>query len=174
MKWSWRIGRIASISIYMHATFLILLGWVGVTRYVQAHSLAAAMWAPTFILVLFGIVVLHELRHALTARRFGIGTRDMTLLPIGGVARLDRVPEQPRQELLVALAGPAVSVVLAICLYVVLLPILGQRLLSVDEVLKGGFLVSVALFNLLPAFPMDGGRVLRAVLAMRIDYVRAT
>jgi Zn-dependent protease len=181
MSWSWRIGRIAGIDMYMHFTFLILLGWVALAHYLHEGSLAHAVSGLVFILTLFGIVVLHELGHALAAKRYGIRTRDITLLPIGGVARLERMPEDPRQELVVALAGPAVNVVLAAALFLGLA--LGQGLTSFGEVVRvgGSFLdqlfwvnVSLAVFNLLPAFPMDGGRVLRALLAMRMDYVRAT
>ncbi|HEY2932540.1 MAG TPA: site-2 protease family protein [Acidobacteriota bacterium] len=181
MKWSWKLARVAGIDVYMHVTFLILLGWVGISHYLVRQSLADAWAGIIFILALFSIVVLHELGHALTARRFGIRTRDITLLPIGGVARLERMPEDPKQELLVALAGPAVNVVLALILF----GVVGQATLTSawrDVQLVGGHFLAklmwvniwLALFNLIPAFPMDGGRVLRALLAMRMDYVRAT
>ena len=181
MKWSWRIARIAGIDLYVHVTFLILVGWVALSHYLARQSPADAFTGVAFIFSLFAIVVLHELGHALTARRFGIPTRDITLLPIGGVARLDRMPQDPKQELLVALAGPAVNVVLAAILFVVLE--LGEGLAAYGQVVRvgGSFLdqlfwvnVSLAVFNLLPAFPMDGGRVLRGLLALRMDYLRAT
>jgi len=105
MKWSWRIGRLLGIDVYMHATFLILLVWLGISYYLPRHRVADAVNGLTLIVALFAIVILHELGHALTARRFGIRTRDITLLPIGGVARLERMPKDPRQELLVALGG---------------------------------------------------------------------
>jgi Zn-dependent protease len=181
MKWSWRIGRIAGIDLNVHLTFLILVAWVALRHYLERRSPVDAFMGVAFIFCLFGIVVLHELGHALTARRFGIPTRDITLLPIGGVARLERMPEDPKQELLVALAGPAVNVALAAILFVVLE--LSGGLVAYWDVIRvgGSFLnqllwvnVSLAVFNLLPAFPMDGGRVLRALLALRTDYVRAT
>lgn len=177
MKWSWRIGRVAGIDVYLHATFLILLAWVGVSYYLERHRAADAVSGLAFICTLFGIVVLHELGHALTARRFGIRTRDITLLPIGGVARLERMPEEPKQELLVALAGPAVNVALAAILFVILAPAALQNVRLVGgNFLAKLFMVNLGLaaFNLIPAFPMDGGRVLRALLAMRMDYTRAT
>src|SRR3990172_5668831 len=181
MKWSWRVGRIAGIDLYVHVTFVILVGWVALSHYLARRSGADALMGVAFILTLFAIVVLHELGHALTARRFGIPTRDITLLPIGGGARLERMPEDPMQELLVAVAGPAVNVgiaaVLAILIYVLTglsphyeLALVGgdflTKLMWVNLLLVG--------FNLIPAFPMDGGRALRALLARRGDYVRAT
>lgn len=180
MRWSWRIGRLAGIGIYVHATFLLLLAYFAIRAYRVGGS-PAALASIIYLIALFAIVVLHELGHALTARRFGIGTRDITLLPIGGVARLDRMPEEPRQELAIAVAGPAVNVVLA--LFFVLVARLTEgssgampRLFPgeglADELVRVN--IVLVLFNMIPAFPMDGGRVLRALLAMRLGYYRAT
>lgn len=186
MRWSYKIARIAGIDIYVHATFLLLLAWVGFGEY-RSGGAAAALSGVGFTLAVFVIVVLHEYGHALTARRFGVATRDITLLPIGGVARLERMPREPRQELVIALAGPAVNLALATILFVVLAATRGAG--APDELATGGedffrrgllaqllsINVWLALFNLIPAFPMDGGRVLRAALAWRGgDYGRAT
>lgn len=180
MSWSWKLGRVAGIPIFVHWTFVILIVWVVLASWLQSNDFVAALAGGGFVLSLFGCVVLHELGHALVARRFGIPTADITLLPIGGVARLQRIPERPGQELLVALAGPAVNVLIVAILY-----ILGVRfpggLNDPQHLVEARFwpkLLEVnaflAIFNMLPAFPMDGGRVLRALLAMRLPYSRAT
>jgi Zn-dependent protease/predicted transcriptional regulator len=181
LKWSWRIGRVAGIDVFMHATFLILLAWVAISYYLPRGSWLDAAWGILLIAAIFTVVVMHELGHALTARRYGIQTRDITLLPIGGVARLERMPEDPRQELVVAVAGPMVNVVLAAGLFALLhvagVSIDRQALARIDgNILVQLFWVNVIMigFNLIPAFPMDGGRVLRSLLAMRMDYVAAT
>ncbi|MBI2822443.1 MAG: site-2 protease family protein [Acidobacteria bacterium] len=181
MKWSWKLGEVAGIAVYMHATFLILVGWVALSYWQAEHSVTATLAGVVFILALFGCVLLHELGHALTAKHYGIRTRDITLLPIGGLARLERMPDDPRQELWVALAGPAVNVVIGAALLLLLQLTGGLEPLSRLSVTGGSFLqrlmvvnVFLAVFNMLPAFPMDGGRVLRAALATRMDYVQAT
>jgi Zn-dependent protease len=181
MRWSWKLGEVAGIGVYMHATFLLLIGWVVLSQWSRGHDVAATLTAVAFVLALFACVVAHEFGHALTAKRFGIRTRDITLLPIGGVARLEKMPDRPSEEFLVALAGPAVNVVIAGVLFVVLSAAGTLQPVSAEAITPDSFLgqlmfvnVALVLFNLLPAFPMDGGRVLRAVLAMRLNYVRAT
>ncbi len=179
-RWQWKLGRIAGIDIYLHATFFLLLAWIALSHLFAGHSVAVAAGGLLLIASVLAVVVLHELGHALVARRFGIATRDITLYPIGGVARLERMPERPLHELLVAIAGPAVNLLLAGAIYLGLRVAeanTGGDLLGVD----GSFAVqlmlinlSLGLFNLLPAFPMDGGRILRAVLAFRMDRARAT
>ncbi len=184
MRWSWRIGRIAGFTVYMHATFLLLIAFIVLVYWVQGRNLAATIWGVLFVLAVFACIILHELGHALTARRYGIRTRDIVLLPIGGVARLERMPDNPLEELRVALAGPAVNLVIAAAIFGLLvasgsvprlrdffnITISGghfmTRLMAVNVWLVG--------FNLLPAFPMDGGRVLRALLATRMEYTEAT
>ena len=180
MNWSWKLGRLAGIDVYMHWTFLLLLGYVGLSDLQESGSVLAAAKGVALVVAVFICIVLHEFGHALTARHCGIPTRDITLLPIGGVARLERMPDDPRQELWVALAGPAVNVVIAGLLAAILVP-LGMAYQMPKGVFEAPFLQSLLIiniglifFNMLPAFPMDGGRVLRALLAHWLDYGRAT
>jgi Zn-dependent protease/CBS domain-containing protein len=181
MKWQWKLARIAGIDVYMHATFLLIIGWVAFTYWREQGTLAAVLSGILFILLLFAFVVMHEYGHALTARRYGIKTRDITLYPIGGVARLERMPEKPIEELWVALAGPAVNVVIAAVLFGYLLftrtfEPLANLSVSSGSLVERLMIVNLWLvgFNLIPAFPMDGGRVLRALLGLRLEYVQAT
>jgi Zn-dependent protease/CBS domain-containing protein len=179
--WSWKLARIAGIDVYVHATFFIVVAWIGLAHWNQNGNMAAVLEGVGYILTLFACVVLHEFGHALTAARYGIRTRDITLLPIGGVARLERMPDVPIQELWVALAGPAVNVVIALLLFAWLQASGSWESVDRVGVASGGFLERIMManlylvgFNLLPAFPMDGGRALRALLATRMEYTRAT
>src|SRR6266508_5944558 len=176
-----KLVTFACIDVFVHATFLLLIGWVGYSYWLQHGTLAKVIEGILFILALFLCVVLHEYGHALTARRYGIKTRDITLYPIGGVARLERMPDKPIEELWVALMGPAVNLVIAAVLFAYLFFSGGLVPITHLTIASGSFLtrlmtlnIWLVLFNLIPAFPMDGGRVLRAILAMRIEYVRAT
>jgi Zn-dependent protease len=178
MRWSVNIGRLFGIRVELHITFLLFIGWIAVNQGLLTGDVRRAAEAVALLLLVFGCVVLHELGHALTARRFGIATRDIVLLPIGGVARLERMPEKPGQEMLVAIAGPAVNVALA-ALLVLSLMLTGRPADLAhfgDGLLESLLLVNVLmlLFNLIPAFPMDGGRVLRALLALWLPYLQAT
>ena len=168
----WNIGRIAGIPLRIHATFLLLLGWFGVSSLAYQEPLAAGLHI-LFPVLLFGIIVLHELGHALMARSFGIATRDITLYPIGGIASLESTPPSPRQEMAIAAAGPAVNLALATMAFAlgatVTSPLASYLLDSLVTINLG-----LALFNLLPALPMDGGRILRAYLSTRMDRVAAT
>jgi Zn-dependent protease/CBS domain-containing protein len=181
MKWSLKIGRFAGIDVYMHVTFLLLVSWVALLHWKQGQSITAVVAGIAFILTVFLCVVLHEFGHALTARRYGIKTRDIILLPIGGVARLERLPTNPLQELWVALAGPAVNIVIAIGLFLWLNFTASFEPIQKLTVTTGPFVERImavnlflVAFNMIPAFPMDGGRVLRAILATRKEYSRAT
>lgn len=180
MTWSYPVGRILGTELRVHATFFLLLLWVGASAWGQEGPAGAAL-SILFVLALFFCVVAHEFGHALMARRFDIATRDVTLLPIGGVARLERMPEDPRQEIWVAVAGPAVNV----AIWALLVLILGAapQLAAVERLDSAGsdFLgqlaavnLTLVVFNLIPAFPMDGGRVLRAVLTVFLGRGRAT
>ena len=180
MTWSFSIGKIAGTEVRIHFLFLLLVAWYGIAAGIQGGQ-AAAIEATLFILAVFACVLAHEYGHVLTARRYGIDTRDITLLPIGGVANIERMPDRPSQELVIAIAGPAVNVVIAVVLIVLfgrtftperLAEIEQGRLDFVTRLISVN--IALVLFNLLPAFPMDGGRVLRAVLAMRLGRLRAT
>ena len=174
----WKMANLAGIGVYLHWSFWLLPAWILLSA---GGGLAGAVGSVLFVFAIFGCVVLHELGHALMARHYGIGTRDITLYPIGGVANLERMPRRPSQELAIALAGPAVNVVIAGTLFGTLL-VAGVGAQGPSFSLVGGsFLlnllavnVALVVFNMLPAFPMDGGRVLRAFLAMRMSYLRAT
>jgi Zn-dependent protease/predicted transcriptional regulator len=181
IPWSFRIGKLLGIDVYVHFTFILLLGFIGISQWIKTGDMAATLTGLAFIAALFACVVLHEFGHCLTARRYGIVTHDITLLPIGGLARLERMPERPLQELWVALAGPAVNVLIA-ALIIAGLAATSSFVPTVPSGITGDSFLQqlaavnlvLALFNLLPAFPMDGGRVLRALLATRLDYVKAT
>src|SRR3981189_2130577 len=164
MSWSINIGRIAATAFRIHITFILFLGWIFVANYV-AEGREAALTSLLFLVLLFACVLAHEFGHIFTARAFGAAPPDVTLLPIGGVARLERIPEEPREELLIAIAGPLVNVAIAIGLVL----LAGARLKSGDLTVMESPNVSLvdrlaavnlflALFNMIPALPMDGGR----------------
>lgn len=182
MRGSIYLGKIAGIKIFIHWTFSLLILWVLFTTLREGKDMAEAILMVTLILTVFACVTLHELGHALTARIYHFNTRDITLLPIGGMARMDELPEKPLQELVVALAGPLVNAVIAILLapfvFMMTMPNLDLETieLSWNTFLLHLLIVNImlALFNLIPAFPMDGGRVFRAVLSFFIPRVKAT
>ena len=181
MNRSFSLGSILGIAIKVHWTFFLLVTWIFLASLLSGSDMSAATSQAAFVLLLFGCVVLHELGHALAARCFGIQTEDITLLPIGGLARLERMPRHPFQEIVVALAGPAVNVVIATLLLILIGLPSGGSSAFMGKLLGTGTLeqlvfVNIALvaFNMLPAFPLDGGRVLRALLAIFLDYSVAT
>jgi Zn-dependent protease/predicted transcriptional regulator len=198
MKGVLQIARIFGIPVQVHWTFLLIFVWVLIKGLGEAWNWQTIGWMMAFVMALFFCVVLHEFGHALTARRFGVDTRDIILSPIGGVARLDRLPEDPLHEFFVAVAGPAVNVGISLTLSVFPMVISSHSrdkfynfflslfypnsnvfavgLSPMDYFLFGLIFLNIvlAVFNLLPAFPMDGGRVLRALLSMRLGRLRAT
>jgi Zn-dependent protease/CBS domain-containing protein len=180
MGWSISLGRIAGTEVRIHLTFFLLLAWFGLVA-ASSGGAAAGFAAVGFIVAVFACVLAHEYGHVLMARRFGIGTKDIILLPIGGVASIERMPDNPTQELLIALAGPAVNVVIAFVLIVFFGASFGAAESNPAVVQNMDFVSRLAMvnillvvFNLLPAFPMDGGRALRALLAYKLDKVTAT
>lgn len=178
MKWSFRIGSIFGIPVTLHITFLLLL----VLVFFAGHSIigTGGLDGVIFVILVFASVVFHELSHATVARHYGINVEDITLLPIGGVARMARMPDNPKQEIFIAAAGPLASLALAFCLWFVA-SLVGTGVSIGDMSVKGGLLaqltavnVILALFNLLPAFPMDGGRILRGLLGLYLSPYRST
>ena len=180
MSWSLSIGRIAGTAVRIHITFLLFLIWIWFASY-ETGGAAAAWSSLLFLILLFLCVLAHEFGHIFTARAFGVPTPDVTLLPIGGVARLARIPEVPRQEFLIAIAGPLVNVAIGLGLMAFAGARLDPQHLATIGDAKIGMVdrlaevnLFLAAFNLIPAFPMDGGRVLRAALATQLGFVRAT
>ncbi len=187
MGWSWRIAKIRGIEVKIHATFILALIW---GAFIWGGGRPQGWIYGAFLtLALFTIVLAHEFGHAIAAQRYGINVQDIVLLPIGGVARLNRMPDKPAQELVVALAGPAVNLAVALLVAPFLLfSILGDMRLGygfgLPPIAEPGLInfaafllvvnVSLLVFNMVPAFPMDGGRVLRALLALKLPYGRAT
>src|SRR5258708_24771390 len=181
MRWSFKVARIAGIDIRVHiGTFILLLGGL-LYIYSYTGDRNGALNGVLMWLCVSSCVLLHELGHAFAAKAYGIAPVDITLHPLGGLARLERMPDKPWQELVVALAGPLVNVIIAIALVLALAVTGNLNLESLSEG-KSMDLLWVLLwinslmffFNLIPAFPLDGGRVLRALLATRMEYIRAT
>jgi stage IV sporulation protein FB len=189
MEWSVRVSQVKGIDIRVHVTFGLILVWAAYSwGVIYGQGWEGALFGVVATLLLFASVTLHELGHSLVAQRYGIQVRSITLLPIGGVAEMEEIPENPGQELRIAIAGPLVTFGIVAVLIVIGAVLNARAVLSVDELIGSlgkaswsGLLayltmanLALGLFNLIPAFPLDGGRVLRAVLAMRLDYVQAT
>jgi len=180
MSWSISIGSIAGTAVRIHITFLLLLIWIFAAGWASG-GLPDAWYNLVFVILLFACVLAHEFGHIFTARAFGVATPDVTLLPSGGVSRLERIPEKPSEELLIAIAGPLVNVAIAVVLIAVAPTHLSAQHLAAMESTSVSMIdrlaevnLFIALFNMIPAFPMDGGRVLRALLAIRMGHLRAT
>jgi len=181
MSWSVNIGSVAGTAIRIHVTFLLLLAFFFLQGWAAAGSINDGVNSVVFVVLVFACVLAHEFGHIFTARAFGVETPDVTLLPIGGVARLARIPEKPSQEFLIAIAGPLVNVAIAVVLMAVTSTHLSAAHFAAVEYPKVSMIdrlaelnLFLAAFNMIPAFPMDGGRVLRALLAIRLGHVRAT
>lgn len=184
MKGSLKLGKIADIGIFIHWTFILLILFIIFVNYKSGQNVTQIIWSIIFILCVFVTVFLHELGHALAAKNYNIKTKDITLLPIGGLARLERIPEKPLEELVVAFAGPLVNIILALItgLFIQIPEDTTQMMselsngISPNNFFLNFFLVNfwLALFNLIPAFPMDGGRILRALLSFKLERHIAT
>jgi Zn-dependent protease/CBS domain-containing protein len=179
MPWSLTVGRVAGTAIRIHVTFLLFLIWIWAAYYRQGGA-SAAWEGVAFVALLFLCVLLHELGHVFAAKRYGVNTPDITLWPFGGIANLERIPEKPSEELVVAIAGPLINVAIAALLLLFLGAADPATLMKIEDpkvemVAKlAGANIFLVLFNMIPAFPMDGGRVLRALLAIRLGFARAT
>lgn len=180
MRWSLTLGTIAGTAVRIHITFLLFLVFIGVSQF-RSSGGAAAIDTVLYVILIFACVTAHEFGHVLMADRFGVKTTDVTLFPIGGVASMDQIPEKPSQELLIALAGPAVNIAIAMVILIATRPTLESFQLSElsdghsNLVLRLGIAnLALGIFNLVPAFPMDGGRVLRALLAIQFSHTQAT
>lgn len=179
-KRSLPLGKISGIPIFVHWSFAAILVYVAYIGVTEEFGVWGTLWYLMLVLAVFGCVLLHELGHSLSARRYGIGTEDITLLPIGGLARLERMPRKPMQELVIAVMGPAVNVVIALVLGLLYIILYGFEFKlpphSLETFIGGLTFVNglLVVFNMIPAFPMDGGRVLRALLSFKLSYVKAT
>ena len=184
MKGTFKLGKIAGIGLFIHWTFSLLILFIVYVNYKAGQNTPQILWSLLFVSCIFLTVLLHELGHALTAKKYGIKTKDITLLPIGGLARLERLPEKPSEELMVAFAGPLVNIVLAfLTSFFISLPNTSEEMVTqlsngvnADNFFLNFYLVNIVLafFNLIPAFPMDGGRILRALLAYKMERHVAT
>jgi Zn-dependent protease len=177
-RWSWRLGTLAGIPVRVHATFLLLVLWIAVGGALAGMTVGGVVFEVALIVAVFATIVVHELGHAVMARRRGGVTREITLLPIGGIATMDVIPERPQDELAVAVVGPLVNLAIAGALALGL--VLSGGFATDTSVVRAFFVqltwieLGLAVFNLIPAFPLDGGRALRALLAMRGSRDTAT
>lgn len=185
MRGTFQIAKLFGIPVLLHWSFAFIILWVLYSGYSSGLDSAGTAWLGLLMLSLFACVVLHEYGHALTARVYGVDTKDIVLLPIGGVARLDSLPDKPFQEFLIALAGPLVNIAIALLLSISFLwtPFseIENQLVSSGAINATTFIpyliflnITLAIFNLLPAFPMDGGRILRSLLAIKLGRITAT
>jgi Zn-dependent protease len=182
MRGSYKILAIRGISLHLHWTFLLLIGWVLLVNAAAGNNVEQLTWSLLFLAAVFACITLHELGHAMMAARFGIKAKDIVLLPIGGIASIEKFPDNPRQELAISIAGPLVNLAIAgiLWLFIPGMPLIEDQqhmtIMHGHDLLYNLLIVNAALavFNLIPAFPMDGGRVLRALLGFKLNYIQAT
>ncbi|MBE0410545.1 MAG: site-2 protease family protein [Anaerolineales bacterium] len=189
MSWSVKLFRIRGIDIKVHLTFVLILVWAAYRwSAITGEGIQGALFGVVAILLLFVAVTLHELGHSFQALKFGVKVRDITLMPMGGLARLEEMPDKPEQELRIAIAGPLVNFAIVAVLFALGVLLQTRAVISLQELYTSLGQVSwngmlayltmanlvIGVFNLIPAYPMDGGRILRALLAMKIDYGKAT